>query len=489
MAFQTISAAANGNSTVIESGYGADLLISEAGTEVFHIASVEASSRASQDTIAGFGAGNLVSFSGIALQGDNAPATLHWAGVEPDDGKAYGVWQWADGTLRADINGDSTADISIDMQGRLLSAADLVFAPVIPTEPEPSARLVESGSGADRLVGEVGADIFHIGAVEASALGSQDTIAGFGADDLVSFNGIALQGDNTPATLHWAGVEPDGGKAYGVWQWTDGTLRADINGDSAADISIDMQGVLLSTASFDFGAGSNIPSQPEVPAEPEVPSQPEVPKRPDLPATQPSWVESFDNGTGMLSRVWGPGIDLSIPGQLTITSTPDNQDSGAMVPPWGPPDSGFGFGLYSFTLSMSQGDAPGPYALLWPSTDVWPGPELDLVELLPGGQAYSTIHWKGDAGENAFTSYNLSNVDATEVHTYSMMWEQGRLTGFVDGQEMWTTTDNVPNDYAHGGENSAPGIGMQTWWSTDAQHGTGYDNTITVYEMSYSAIA
>jgi hypothetical protein len=59
---------------------------------VFHIGSVEASSRAAQDTIEGFGAGDLVSFDGIVLQGDNALATLHWAGVEPDSGKAYGVW-------------------------------------------------------------------------------------------------------------------------------------------------------------------------------------------------------------------------------------------------------------------------------------------------------------------------------------------------------------------------------------------------------------
>ena len=48
------------------------------------------------------------------------------------------------------------------------------------------------------------------------------------------------------------------------------------------------------------------------------------------------WVETFDNGTGILSRTWGPGIDTSVSGQITIHSTPDNQDSGTMVPPSGP---------------------------------------------------------------------------------------------------------------------------------------------------------
>ena len=90
----------------------------------------------------------------------------------------------------------------------------------------------------------------------------------------------------------------------------------------------------------------------------------------DLTQFTTVWDESFNNGTGMLSRTWGPGIDTSVAGQITINSTPDNQDSGTMVPPSGPADSGYGYGLYSFTLSMGQGDAPGPYALLWPGTDV-----------------------------------------------------------------------------------------------------------------------
>jgi hypothetical protein len=108
---------------------------------------------------------------------------------------------------------------------------------------------------------------------------------------------------------------------------------------------------------------------------------PMIPSKGELPATKTVWMESFDQGTGIFARVWGPGVDTSKPGQITLHSTPDNKDSGAMVPPKGA-DAGFGYGLYSFTLSMTQGEVPGPYALLWPSTDNWPGPELDMVEVL-----------------------------------------------------------------------------------------------------------
>jgi hypothetical protein len=199
------------------------------------------------------------------------------------------------------------------------------------------------------------------------------------------------------------------------------------------------------------------------------------------------WTESFDSGYGALSRTWGPGVHVG-GGAVTLNSTADNTDSGTMLPPTGS-TAGNGFGLYSFTLKMEQGDAPGPYALIWPSTDGWPGPELDLVEINQGGQAYSTIHWKGGDGSNQFKSYNLDGVDVKQTHTYAMDWEQGRISLYVDGRQMWTTTEHVPDDAAHGGENSAPGVGMQTWWSAGAQHGGGYANTMTVYDVSYAAPA
>src|SRR3954447_10717398 len=56
----------------------------------------------------------------------------------------------------------------------------------------------------------------------------------------------------------------------------------------------------------------------------------------DYPGYQEVWTESFDNGVGRLSRTWG-NVDTSVPGQITLTSSPDFlQDSGAMVPPTGP---------------------------------------------------------------------------------------------------------------------------------------------------------
>ena len=198
------------------------------------------------------------------------------------------------------------------------------------------------------------------------------------------------------------------------------------------------------------------------------------------------WDESFDHGAGMFSNNWGPGVDTSVPGQITVHTDAGNADSGMMTHPdgYGTPAGGWGYGLYSFTLS-TEGTV-GVYALTWPASDTWPGPELDLIEINDQGQPYSTIHYKGGDGSNQYQSYGLDGVDPKQTHTYSMDWEQGRITMYVDGHEKWTTTENVPNDYAHGGENTAPGIGAQTWWNGGALGGQNY---ITLYDASYKVIA
>jgi hypothetical protein len=114
-----------------------------------------------------------------------------------------------------------------------------------------------------------------------------------------------------------------------------------------------------------------------------------------------------------------------------------------------------------------------------------------MLEFTPEGRAYSTIHWKGENGTadglNEFQAYEMQGSDATQTHTYSMLWKHGQLAGFVDGRQMWSTTEHVPLDYAHGGENLALGIGVQTHWNKQYQDSNS-DNSITIYEASWSPI-
>ncbi|HVC16700.1 MAG TPA: family 16 glycosylhydrolase, partial [Rhodanobacter sp.] len=140
----------------------------------------------------------------------------------------------------------------------------------------------------------------------------------------------------------------------------------------------------------------------------------------------------------------------------------------------------FGYGLYQATLSVPSNDQqPGVAVLLWPASNQWPGPEIDLAEQL-NGQAYATVHWAGMNGGDQYQSYVLPNVDLTSKTTIAVDWEPNSLTYFVNGQQVVQYSSGgpvpIPADAAHGGQNEAFG----------AQVGTTPGNQVTLYDMSYS---
>jgi beta-glucanase (GH16 family) len=180
-----------------------------------------------------------------------------------------------------------------------------------------------------------------------------------------------------------------------------------------------------------------------------------------------AFIESFDNGVGALSHVWGSAsIDTSVPGQITLGG-----HGGAMERPWSA-DSGHGYGTYTVVAAL-HGDQAGPAALLWPANDQWPGPEFDIVEIHEG-RPYGVVHFN-DNGNDNYTSVWYDGFDYSQPHTYTLDWQPGRITFYVDGREMGTVTEGVGADYAHGGINEVFGIMNRN-----------SDTAITVYEVSYT---
>lgn len=191
--------------------------------------------------------------------------------------------------------------------------------------------------------------------------------------------------------------------------------------------------------------------------------------------------ERFDRGYGMFSRIWGRGASVG-PGYIQMDRTADDTDSGAMLPPTGR-QAGWGYGLYTFDFEAG-GKAPGPYILLWPGTDVWPGPEMNVWERMDG-KAYSTLHWKGSGNTNEYQTMDHDGIDANERATWQCLWMPGSLTIYRNGLRMGGFTENVPRDAAHGGENAVPSLGMQTSWSKEKQGG---ENWGRLYGFSYESI-
>ncbi|RYI32957.1 MAG: glycosyl hydrolase family protein [Acetobacteraceae bacterium] len=181
-----------------------------------------------------------------------------------------------------------------------------------------------------------------------------------------------------------------------------------------------------------------------------------------------SFFESFDNGIGALSHTWGAhNIDTSVRGQVTVSNT-----GGLMERPYGP-SAGHGYGTYSFTAAL-HGNAEGSAILLWPGDDKWPGTEYDVVEVI-NGQPYGTVHYRGSDGGDGYNVVNFNGIDETQVHTYTLDWQPGKISYFVDGNYMGAITEGVKADYAHGGMNETIGLMNRT-----------SEASMTVYDVSYT---
>ena len=179
-----------------------------------------------------------------------------------------------------------------------------------------------------------------------------------------------------------------------------------------------------------------------------------------------SFYESFDNGTGALTNVWGDGADTSVKGQITIDG-----HGGAMQHASG---SGVGFGYGDFTVTAEvEGNTSGPAALLWPADDKWPGTEMDFVEVLDNGTAYATAH-RDQNGSDWYEARDYKGLDESQVHTYGIAWRPDEVAFSVDGNHTHTIEWET-KDAAHGGSNVVFAL-----MNMDPH------TSITVYDMSYS---
>lgn len=228
------------------------------------------------------------------------------------------------------------------------------------------------------------------------------------------------------------------------------------------------------------------PTEPAPTPKPTEPAPTPEPAPPangnDLPAHKTVYHETFDDGkSGKFTNAWGNVVKGD--GEVTITSNAGKwQDGGLMMTK----ADGLGYGLYEFQVSFNK-NTPGGYALVWPEDDKWPGPEMDLVEVLRSGQGYATIH-RNNGGKDAYDTYYMpKGIDFTKPHTFAMNWQPGKIEFFVDGKEYAETTKNVPKAAVDGGLDALPSIGVQTRWNIDAQGGT--DFKATVHDFQYSVIA
>jgi hypothetical protein len=192
------------------------------------------------------------------------------------------------------------------------------------------------------------------------------------------------------------------------------------------------------------------------------------------------WQDNFTTATSLNANLfpikWGDSHEFAF-SQRGLTLTSDGNAAGFTSKDLGASNS-TGYGLYQATFSMPQNQAAGAYICLWPASNVWPGPEVDLVEQM-NGKTYLTVHWKGSNGSNQYHSV-LFSANVSQPTTVGVDWERSALSFYVNGHEVVSFPAGgsvpVPKDYADGGQNESFGAG------DSGPAGT----KLTLLSMSYS---
>ena len=126
-------------------------------------------------------------------------------------------------------------------------------------------------------------------------------------------------------------------------------------------------------------------------------------------------------------------------GELSLNSiaTPYGWTSGGVNMGW----NGQLYGRFEVRARLDEGKGTSGAILLWPTDGHYP-PEIDLMESPDPGRTITsvTVHSEGFHEGMAIAS------DASEWHTYAVDWLPDRITFYIDGVEVWTTTTRIPSE-------------------------------------------
>jgi len=122
-------------------------------------------------------------------------------------------------------------------------------------------------------------------------------------------------------------------------------------------------------------------------------------------------------------------------GNLVIRGDEDG-DTGGIA--WG---DGQEYGRWELRAKFPKGDKQyHPVLLLWPSAENWPvGGEVDFAETNSDAEdVMFFLHY----GKNNSQVFDRKKIDITQWHNYAVEWVDGRITGFIDGEKWFESTDD-----------------------------------------------
>ncbi|MEO7126865.1 MAG: glycoside hydrolase family 16 protein [Nakamurella sp.] len=105
------------------------------------------------------------------------------------------------------------------------------------------------------------------------------------------------------------------------------------------------------------------------------------------------------------------------------------------------------YGRYSVRMKADSMESFKPAFLLWPDTDNWKDGEIDFPEGPFDSSPYAVNHLVGSPSANAYLA--KSKVAYTDWHTYTINWTPDRLSFYIDGELLGSTTSSIPTKAMH----------------------------------------
>ncbi len=163
------------------------------------------------------------------------------------------------------------------------------------------------------------------------------------------------------------------------------------------------------------------------------------------------WSTSYPSGNGGEEQYYGPNAFKLANSILSIYATQDRaygyQNTSGIIHTKG--KFAQMYGRFEIRTKIPKGKGFWPAFWLLPSTPDFPV-EIDVFENL--GKDTHTIylsnHYKGMDGSNQHTTIRYySPLDlSADFHTFRLDWTSTRLTWYLDGKQLYTTTEHVPHE-------------------------------------------
>lgn len=146
------------------------------------------------------------------------------------------------------------------------------------------------------------------------------------------------------------------------------------------------------------------------------------------------WDVYHGRTTGDVGKQSPDAVDLK-DGTLQITA--HGNTSGGLS--W---DKGQTYGRWEIRVKAQPAVGYGPVVLLWPDSGKWPQDgEIDFLEIPKPERTVNnfTVHYGDDNSQDA----TQQNGDFSQYHDYAVEWEPDHITGFIDGKQVFSTTNKA----------------------------------------------